>query len=425
MVSKDAAEKSLRVMVLGVGSFSQSVLRSLRNDGAEVYTYLTRGYAHYPPAVEGPTFLPEIHPNPNKLIRDHKIDFVIPMSIDWHDADWAAELIENRTPILSPFGEGMRLERERDFSRQICERNGICFPESYVAQNKLEARRILQEHPNPYVIKNPLCSPTSPVHTIVCETLEDTNSWLERLDYSEGVFLQEYLGTREAGHVAFVSGGEIYSLITNQEYKHAFNGNMGIIAGAPLGGLAEQDPDDKYNLAKELLHPLLPWFRETNFHGPVQVTACHRDGKWCVVEYNVRLGVTCAPFILGMLKNPLRTVYDVVRNRPLQLEFRDDRTFASSLTLAGYGYPFTQVSGPKLPVHVTAELTCDMWWNEVDIDKKGMLFMTGHRIADFIAFGKSVESALELAYQNIKKVRCLSSYYRTDIGQTKWPPGNP
>ena len=412
-------------MVLGVGSFSQSVLSAFREDGAEVFTYLTRDYSHYPPSVEGPTFLPEIHPNPNDLIKELEIDFVVPMSIDWHDADWAAELIENKTPILSPYGEGMRLERERDFGRVLSGKYGIYFPESHVAQNKLDAIQILEDYPNAYVIKNPFCSPTSPVHTVICETIEDTRSWLERIDYAEGVFLQEYLGPCEAGHFAFVSGGEIYSLITNQEYKRAFNGNMGIIAGAPLGGLAEQDPHDKYGLAKELLHPLLPWFRETNFHGIVQVTACKRDDRWCVVEYNVRLGVTCAPLILGMLQDPLKTVHKVVNNQPVNLTFREDRPFACSLTLAGFGYPYIQVTGPNLPVELNGPLTCDLWWNEVDADKNGELFMTGHRIADFVAFGDNVKQAISKAYENIKKVRCLSSYYRTDVGDTKWPPGMP
>lgn len=425
MMAKETAGRPLRVMVLGVGSFSQSVLNILRKDGAEVHAYLTRDYAHYPPSVEAPTYLPEIHPNPNDLIRELEIDFVIPMSIDWHDADWAAELIGSKTPVLSPYGEGMRLERERDFGRVLSEKYGMRFPESHVAQNKLDAQQILQDHPNAYVIKNPLCSPTSPVHTIICETIGDTRSWLDRLDYAEGVFLQEYLGPCEAGHIAFVSGGEIYSLITNQEYKRAFNGNMGIIAGAPMGGLAEQDPDDKYGLARELLHPLLPWFRETDFHGPVQVTACKRDDKWFVVEYNVRLGVTCTPLILGMLENPLKTVHKVVNNKPLDLQFRKDRPFACSLTLAGFGYPYIQVTGPKLPVELTEPLSCDLWWNEVDTDKNGELFMTGHRIADFIAFGDNVRQAIAKAYENIKKVRCLSSYYRTDVGDTKWPPGMP
>jgi phosphoribosylamine--glycine ligase len=91
-----------------------------------------------------------------------------------------------------------------------------------------------------------------------------------------GCFLQEYLGRAEIGHIALVSGGEIYSLVTNQEYKYAFNGNQGVVAGAPLGGLVERDPNDKYGLARKLIHPLLPWLRAAKFNGPLQVTAIKR-----------------------------------------------------------------------------------------------------------------------------------------------------
>ncbi len=164
--------------------------------------------------------------------------------------------MESGVGIFGPTGEAMRIERERDFARKLCADFKIPFPQAYVASNRIEAEKILAEHPRPFVIKNPLCSPTSPIHTILCETVEDTRAWLRHVNYAEGVFLQEYLGRAEAGHIVLVSGGEIHSLVTNQEYKYAFNGNHGIVAGAPLGGLVERDENDKYGLARELIHPL-------------------------------------------------------------------------------------------------------------------------------------------------------------------------
>jgi phosphoribosylamine-glycine ligase len=416
-------KKRLRVMAWGVGAFTQGMLRILKEDGAEVCTYLTRDYAHDPPAMEGEVFLREMYPNPCPILREKKIDFVVPMSIDWILEDWVEEFLDMGIPIFSPYGEGMRLERERDFARKLCRRFHIPFPRAFVARNRLEAEQILQKHPRPYVIKNPLCSPTSPIHTIVCETLEETRSWLDHIDYAEGVFFQEYMGRREAGHIALVSGGELYSLVTNQEYKRAFDGNMGIVAGAPLGGLVEQDPDDKYGLAEALLKPLLPWFREVGFHGPVQVTAARRDGKWYVLEYNVRLGVTSGPMILRMLENPLDVLWDTVRNRPLNIRFKKDFKFGCSLTLAGYGYPYTRITGPEVPITVDGQFDCDVWWNEVRIKGNGQLVATGHRIADVVALAPTLEKAIETAYRNIRKIHCLASYYRLDIGKSLWPPG--
>lgn len=414
---------TLHVMVWGVGAFTHGVLNVLKSNGARVCTYLTRDYAHYSPSLEGETFHNEVYPNPCPLIKQQKIDFVIPMSIDWILAEWAQEFINLGTPIFSPNLEGMRIERERDFARQLCQRFKIPFPRAFKAGNRIEALKIIDENPGAYVIKNTLCSPTSPIHTIICETESDTRSWLERVNYAEGVFLQEYMGRREAGHIAMVSNGEIYSLVTNQEYKRAFNGNMGIVAGAPLGGIVEKDPDDKYGLARELLHPLLPWFREVGFHGPVQVTAAKRDGKWHVLEYNVRIGVTSGPMILQMLENPLEVLWNVVRNKPVNVKFRDDINFGCSLTLAGYGYPYTQVTGPQLPVDILQQPDCKIWWNEVTADKTGRLYMTGHRIADVIGLGQNLQEAIDTAYRNIKKLRCVGSYYRTDIGESLWPPG--
>lgn len=412
-----------QVMAWGVGAFTQGVLQVLKDNGAEVSTYLTRDYAHFPPSVVGPVFHQNQWPNPCRLLREMPVQYVLPMSIDWAQQPWAQEFLDLGVPILSPVGEGMLIERERDFARQLCRKFKIGFPHAQVARNRLEAESILEGDPKPYVIKNPLCSPTSPIHTIVCESVEDTRAWLPNLDYAEGVFLQEYVGRAEAGHIVFVSGGEIYSLVTNQEYKRAFNGNMGIVAGAPMGGLVEQDPEDRYGLARELIHPLLPWLREVNFCGPLQVTAVRQGGKWKVIEYNIRMGVTSGPMILRLLQDPVRVLAEVTRNRKLKLAFRQTAAYGCSLTLAGFGYPYTQVKGPHLPLEMVGKPDCDVWWNEVAAGRDGRLFASGHRIADVVAIAATLEAAIAKAYENIRKIRCLGSYYRTDVGQSLWPPG--
>jgi len=415
---------SVNAMILGVGSFAHSIGTALADAGANVSTYLTRNYGHFSPTLAGKTFSRETFSSPVPLLRENKIDVVIPQSIDWALQPWANDLVNSGVGIFSPAGEAMRIERERDFARELCAQFKIPFPKSFVASNRIEAEKILAAHPQPFVIKNPLCSPTSPIHTVMCETVADTRAWLRNVNYGEGVFLQEYLGRAEAGHIALVSDGEIHSLVTNQEYKYAFNGNLGIVAGAPLGGLVERDEHDKYGLARELIHPLLPWLREAKFNGPLQVTAIKRGGRWHVIEYNVRIGVTSGPMILRMLKNPAEVVLAAARNKKLKLEFNDSLNFGCSLTLAGYGYPFTQVRGPQLPLEVDGKFDCDVWWNEVARGADGHLVSTGHRIADVIALAPNLPAAMAKAYANIRKIRVVGSYYRTDVGQSLWPPGN-
>lgn len=410
-------------MILGVGSFAHSIGTALKDTGAEVSTYLTRYYGHFSPALFGKTFSRDAFPSPVPLLAKNDIAVVIPQSIDWARQPWAEDLLKSGVGIFSPTGEAMKIERERDFARELCAKYKIPFPKSFVASNRIEAEKILEENPRPFVIKNPLCSPTSPVHTILCETVADTRAWLRNVNYAEGVFLQEYLGRAEAGHIALVSGGEIYSLVTNQEYKYAFNGNLGIVAGAPLGGLVERDDKDKYGLARQLIHPLKPWLRKVNYNGPIQVTAIKHAGQWRVIEYNIRIGVTSGPMILRMLKNPAEVILRTARNEKLKLEFNDKLNFGCSLTLAGYGYPFTQVRGPQLPLEVDGKFSCDVWWNEVTQSADGRLIATGQRIADVNAMAPTQKAAIAKAYANIRKLRVVGSYFRTDVGQTLWPPG--
>ena len=453
---RKGGRSGVSVLVMGVGSFAHSTARILRENGANVLTYLTRDYGHFGAQSEGRTYFWREHPNPIPFLRRHKVDLVLPMSIDWSDRDWAKDLVDSGMPFLCPTGAALNLEKERDLARELCEIAEIAFPKSHWAKNRREAERILDRDRSRrgYVIKNPICGPFSPIHTIVCETADETRAWLPRLDYKDGVFLQEYLGRAEGGHIAFVSAGEVHSLVTNQEYKRAFDGNMGVAAGAPLGGIVEQDPHDRYGLARELIRPLLPWFRRTNFHGPVQVTAVKKDGRWHVIEYNVRIGVTSGAMILRMLKDPIDILIKVARNEPLgKLAFKERLRFGCSVTLAGFGYPYTQVTGPEFPLRVEGKFNCDVWWNEVKqaggarlppsrslppsrtepigtrIELGGSLVppdnlvATGHRIADVVAIESELESAIRKAYQNIGKIRCLASYYRTDIGASMWPPG--
>ena len=417
-------EASVNAMILGVGSFAHSLGTALADGGAVATTYLTRNYGHFSPTLVGKTFSHDAFPSPVPLLRENKVDVVIPQSIDWATQPWAKELVGSGVGIFSPTGAAMRIERERDFARELCAKFKIPFPRSFVASNRIEAERILEQNPRPFVIKNPLCSPTSPIHTVMCETVADTRAWLRNVNYAEGVFLQEYLGRAEAGHIALVSGGEIHSVVTNQEYKYAFNGNLGIVAGAPLGGLVERDEIDKYGLARELIYPLKPWLRESGFNGPLQVTAIKRGGKWHVIEYNIRIGVTSGPMILRMLKNPAAVVLATARNEKLKLAFNERLNFGCSLTLAGYGYPFTQVRGPQLPLERDGEFDCDVWWNEVARGADGGLVATGQRIADVIALAPKLKSAIAKAYANIRKIRVVGSYFRTDVGQSLWPPGN-
>ena len=142
-----------------------------------------------------------------------------------------------------------------------------------------------------------------------------------------------------------------------------------------------------------------------------------------VIEYNVRIGVTSGPMILRMLKNPAEVVLATARNEKLKLEFNDKLNFGCSLTLAGYGYPFARCAAATA-AGSGRRIWLRPWWNEVARSADGGLTATGQRIADVIAFAPKLGVAMAKACANIRKIRGVGSDFRTDVGQSLWPPGN-
>jgi hypothetical protein len=126
MVLKD--QDSKRVMVLGVGAFTQLMMRRLR-PVASVSAYLARDYAHWGPRQQGPARHRGLNrPNPCGTRRDAtRPDVILPMSIRTGPAKpWTEEFLSlcSAWPAPRPTGEELRIERERDFARELFARCG-------------------------------------------------------------------------------------------------------------------------------------------------------------------------------------------------------------------------------------------------------------------------------------------------------------
>ena len=104
-------------MILGVGSFAHSIGQTLAGAGANVSTYLTRNYGHFSPTLVGKTFSRDAFPSPVPLIRENKIDVVIPQSIDWALQSWAKDLMKSGVGIFLQSAKLMR-RNCRDFARE-------------------------------------------------------------------------------------------------------------------------------------------------------------------------------------------------------------------------------------------------------------------------------------------------------------------
>ena len=192
----------------------------------------------------------------------------------------------------------------------------------------------------------------------------------------------EYAGRASRPHRAR-QRREIYSLVANQEYKRAFSNATSASSRAPARWLGGGGPEDKYGLTRELIHPLRPWLRAVNFHGPLQVTAVKRRGQWCVIEYNIRIGVTSGAMILRLLTNPLETLLATTRNESYS---RSSAAIAGSARrsrsrVTATLHPDQRPTGALETIAPFNRANADVWWSEVTRTDAGKLMSAGHRLS--------------------------------------------
>lgn len=372
------------------------------------------------PAVHG--YFGGSKSTPTELAVNFDTNLYITDSIDWVRRPWAQSLIE-RGSVFSPHGEAMRLERERAFGMELASRCGIAVPRSALVENRAEAHIAISGDSSLTVLKNPLCSPSAPLHTIVCATAEEATYAVNKADDTEGIFLQQNLGGTEIGHIALVADGEVVPLVTNQEYKWSKDGGQqGHVVGRPLGGIVEADTTDKYCLAKQLIEPLAEWFEAVGFRGPVQVTAGLHNGKWKVMEYNVRLGVSSGPLIATMLDNPFATFRDVANGLRPNPCFRKD--FDIGVLQAVTTPPEkVGVDVPHCVIESAKNGPADVWWEAVTESPKGMC-VRGERPFVLAGFSSTIEDALGKTAIVLDQLDRSDFDFRQDVGRTLWPPGN-
>jgi phosphoribosylamine-glycine ligase len=404
----------MNVLVLGHSGFAQAVVEEVKRRGGWAGVHLTVASGNYGPESVGAEIFPASD-NPAAIAQQHKVDLVIPASIDWHRQPWKDDL-HDAAPVFSPFGKAMMLERYRDMGMQLAQQHAIAVPYWHLAARQQDAIEFARESGEPWVFKNPKCSPSAPLHTVVPATLAECLEGLGQAnDTDGGIFLQQHIGADEIGHIAFVSGGKAYPVVTNQEYKKPQEADIGNHQDYPMGGLAEADPGDKYGLCAKLITPLEKWFKKVDFRGPVQVTAGWHEGKWKVMEYNVRIGVSTGPLMINMMDDPLAAMLAVAKGEQPVIRFQSGKEYGGIVTLARkIADSAVRTKGPGQGF---------LWWHRV-ADRNGELVADEktERVADVAAVGASLDECFKTAYGDLAALEKTGLRWRSDIGKTLWPP---
>jgi phosphoribosylamine--glycine ligase len=322
--------------------------------------------------------------------------------------------------VFGPNADAAALEGSKAFAKAVMAAAGVPTGVAWNVSNREQLLEALNRTGAPYVVKaDGLASGKGVLVT------EDKAAAIEHAEFylqHGDVLIEEFLSGPEVS-LFFVSDGHtVVPLTPAQDYKRAFDNNL----GANTGGMGAYSPlpwlPDNFvsDMQKTVAEPTISEMakRGTPFIGLLYCGLILTEQGVKVIEFNARFGDPETQVVLARLSSPLAPVlYAAAREVLASVEapqFSPDA--AITVVLANEGYPENPVTGRVITGLEEAErhdgvsiAHAATAWDGRD------LLATGGRVLSVVARGDTFASARERAYGALAHIHLEGSHFRSDI----------
>ena len=235
------------------------------------------------------------------------------------------------------------------------------------------------------------------------------------------VVIEECMVGPEVTVLAFADGETVVPMMSSQDHKRAYDGNL----GPNTGGLGAFCPSPNYTpeiadrCMKELFLPTMAAMKAEGrpFKGVIYFGLMLTADGPKVVEYNARFGDPETQPLLSMLDTDLMDIFEACVDGTLdKLDIQWKPGAACCLVLASGGYPLSYQKGyPIQGLDQVPEWATVFHAGTKLVD--GVFTNNGGRVLGVTAVGKDLKDAVAKAYEAAKPIHWTDMHYRTDIGK--------
>ncbi len=371
---------------------------------------------------------------------DSLLDFAVCKSIDLTVvgpeiplANGIVDRFENAgLAIFGPSKAAARIETSKVFAKDLMVRYGIPTSSSETFSDYDSAAEYVSTQTMPLVIKAEGLAAGKGV--VIAHTNEEALRTLltimkEKKLGSAGnrVLVEEYLTGHELSVFAFSDGYRISNLFAAQDYKRAFDGDLGPNTGGmgsyspPTGTLWNQEIQDVVRTS--VMEPVINALRTEGYpyKGVLYAGLMVNGSSVNVIEFNCRFGDPESQVVLPRLKTDLLEIMLAVSDSDIsKLSINWDDQYKVAVVLASGGYPEEYNTGFEidgldgldkdiLAFHAGTIL------NEKKGERIPRVLTYGGRVLTIVGSGATMKIARDKAYDNISRVDFDGAFYRTDI----------
>lgn len=240
-------------------------------------------------------------------------------------------------------------------------------------------------------------------------------------DSGSSIVIEEFLTGPEVSVLSFTDGKTIVPMVSSMDHKRAFDGNKGL----NTGGMGTIAPNPVYTkeIASECLEKIfIPTMDALNSEG--------RTFKGCIffglmltpdgpktIEYNCRFGDPETQVVLSLLDTDLLSIFMAIydeRLSSIDIKWKDEH--AACVVIASGGYPVKYQSGYEIKGLCDVNSDTVVYHAGTKLSGEEIL-SNGGRVLGVTATGKTLQNALDNAYDSVQKINFTDSFYRKDIGK--------
>jgi phosphoribosylamine--glycine ligase len=355
---------------------------------------------------------------------ENNIDITIVGSEEWLVQGIVDKFKENGLKILGPSKKAAMLEGSKAYSKEFMKKYGIKTAAYEVFENEKEAIEYLKSCEYPIVIKADGLAAGKGV--VICNDFIEAKTSINDfmvLDIFKGsgrkIVIEEFLEGVEASILSITDGKIIIPFISSKDHKQIFDGDMGPNTGG-MGAIAPNPYCNKEVLEEfqeHILAPTLKGIQEENmdytgiiFFG-IMIT---KKGVYSL-EYNVRFGDPETQAVLPLMKSDFTDLLISATDGKLSsFDVQWNDGCSCCVIATSKGYPGSYDTG--FEISTTNKLVGKLFVAGATF-QDGIMKTAGGRVLGITALGETLETARDIAYADMEKIKFDGMYYRKDIGK--------
>jgi phosphoribosylamine--glycine ligase len=361
----------------------------------------------------------------HKFIKDNSIDLVV-VGPEQPLVNGIVDYLEKfDIKVFGPNRIASQLEGSKIFTKKLCKEYNIPTANFGIFENKIDAKKFLENTKYPNVIKADNLAAGKGVY--ICNNEQESFMAVEEIfdgkfGEAKNVLIEEFLKGEEMSYFIISDGTTIKSFDTAQDHKRVLEGDNGKNTGG-MGAyspsrLISNDLEDK--ILSKIIKPTLKGLSNlgTEYKGFLYAGLMIVENEPYLIEYNVRMGDPECQTILPKLKTDLVEIIEACCNKKLEdinIEWTNKKSLC--VVLCSKGYPDTYQK--NILINNLENFTLDennFIFHAGTKKENEKIYAIGGRVLNFISLSDDFLQARDDVHQCIKKLDWDGGFYRGDIG---------